>query len=129
MQGLAPWDLSGLQPYQPHYLAGFLAEAYTVPLDAAFQQARQDMAAVIARDIRFDIGGDRQQIDHVDTRLSDVTFKHILLPVWVAAYQYRGKFLSIRGQWSQWPGAGAAPLVGLETGLCAVSWGCCGGGD
>ena len=45
----------------------------------------------IRRDVRFDIGGDRQRIDALETRVSDVTFKHILLPVWLAAYKYRGK--------------------------------------
>lgn len=29
---LVPWDLSHLMPYQPEYLAGFLAEGYTIPL-------------------------------------------------------------------------------------------------
>ena len=27
----------------------------------------------------------------MNTKVWDVTFKHILLPVWVAAYKYRGK--------------------------------------
>ena len=27
----------------------------------------------------------------INTQVSDVTFKHILLPVWLAAYKYRGK--------------------------------------
>ena len=45
----------------------------------------------IERDVKFDIGGDRQRIQHIDTDLSDLTFKHILLPVWLAAYKYRGK--------------------------------------
>ncbi|MGR3572173.1 primosomal protein N' (replication factor Y) - superfamily II helicase [Brevirhabdus sp.] len=89
--GLAPWDLPALEPYRPEFLAGFRAEAYTVALDEGFKQAGAHMEAVIARDIRFDIGGDRQQIDSVSTKVSDVTFKHILLPVWLAAYKYRGK--------------------------------------
>ncbi len=49
------------------------------------------MDRVIARDVRMDIGGDRQRIDAIQTRVSDVTFKHVLLPVWVAAYRYGGK--------------------------------------
>ena len=49
------------------------------------------MDRVIERDVRFDIGGDRQRIHTVDTQVKDVTFKHILLPVWMAAYIYRGK--------------------------------------
>jgi DNA-directed RNA polymerase subunit RPC12/RpoP len=88
---LQPWDLAALEPYQPHYLAGFRAEAYTVELVDGFRQARDQMDRVIARDVRFDIGGNQQRIHDIATDISDVTFKHILLPVWLAAYKYRGK--------------------------------------
>jgi predicted RNA-binding Zn-ribbon protein involved in translation (DUF1610 family) len=88
---LEPWDLSALEPYTPEYLAGFRAEGYSVDLDDGFSQARDKMDATIARDVRFDIGGDRQRIHDIDTAVSDVTFKHILLPVWLAAYKYRGE--------------------------------------
>lgn len=87
---LEPWDLAALEPYQPQYLAGFRAEAYTVELDEGYTEARAHMARVIERDVRFDIGGDRQMIHDIDTDVSAVTFKHILLPVWLAAYKYRG---------------------------------------
>ena len=88
---LEPWDLPALEPYQPEYLAGFRAEAYTVELQEGYTEARAHMARVIERDVRFDIGGDRQRIHNVDTEVRDVTFKHILLPVWMAAYKYRGE--------------------------------------
>lgn len=87
---LEPWDLAALVPYSPEYLAGFRAEGYTVELDEGFNQARTHMDRVIERDVRFDIGGDRQRIHNIDTTVSGVTFKHILLPVWLAAYKYRG---------------------------------------
>lgn len=89
--GLEPWDLAALEPYRPEFLAGFRAEGYQVELEEGFVEARARMDAVIARDVRFDIGGDRQRIHDIDTDVSDVTFKHILLPVWLAAYKYRGK--------------------------------------
>ena len=88
---LEPWDLAALEPYRPEYLAGFRAEAYHVSLENGFAEARSLMDQVIRRDIKFDIGGDRQRISEVDTQLSDLTFKHVLLPVWLAAYKYRGK--------------------------------------
>jgi len=88
---LEPWDLSALVPYAPEYLAGFRAEGYSIDLEEGFTQARTRMDAIIARDVRFDIGGDRQRIHDIDTAVSDVTFKHILLPVWLAAYKYRGE--------------------------------------
>jgi DNA-directed RNA polymerase subunit RPC12/RpoP len=88
---LEPWDLPALEPYQPEYLAGFRAEAYTVELQEGYTEARGYMARVIERDVRFDIGGDRQRIHAIDTDVRNVTFKHILLPVWMAAYKYRGQ--------------------------------------
>ncbi|QYX56296.1 TFIIB-type zinc finger domain-containing protein [Roseovarius sp. SCSIO 43702] len=88
---LEPWDLAALEPYRPEYLAGFRAEGYTVQLAEGFDEARAHMDRVITRDVKFDIGGDRQRIHRIDTNVSAVTFKHILLPVWLAAYKYRGK--------------------------------------
>ncbi|MEP5730668.1 MAG: TFIIB-type zinc finger domain-containing protein [Sulfitobacter sp.] len=88
---LEPWDLSALEPYAPEYLAGFRAESYAVSLKDGFAEARAHMDRIIERDVKFDIGGDRQRVRSIDTDLSDLTFKHVLLPVWLAAYKYRGK--------------------------------------
>ena len=87
----AGWDLHDLRPYTPEYLAGFRAEAYQIDLDEGFSASRAMMEVQIRRDVRFDIGGDRQRVDAIDTRLNNVSFKHVLLPVWVAAYRYRGE--------------------------------------
>jgi len=131
---LAPWDLAALEPYRADFLAGFRAEAYTVELEEGFAEARAHMDAVIARDVRFDIGGDRQRIHGIDTAISDVTFKHILLPVWLAAYKYRGKTYrfvvngrsgKVQGErpWSAWKIALAVTLgliVALAVGYFAA---------
>ena len=89
--GLEPWDLSALEPYKPEYLAGFRAEGYQVELTEGFTEARAYMDRMIRRDVKYDIGGDEQRISRVDTQISAVTFKHVLLPVWLAAYKYNGK--------------------------------------
>jgi len=88
---LTPWDLSRLEPYAPDYLAGFHAEGYTIALADGHGQARARMEHVIEADVRRDIGGDEQRINQINTRFSDETFKHVLLPVWTAAYKYSGK--------------------------------------
>jgi hypothetical protein len=88
---LTPWDLSQLVAYRPDYLSGFHAEGYTVPLAEADQVGKAKMAAVVQRDVAQDIGGDEQRIEQVETQYGNETFKHILLPVWVAAYRYGGK--------------------------------------
>ena len=88
---LTPWDLGKLEAYSPDYLAGFQAEGYTVALADGNATAHAVMARVIENDVRRDIGGDVQRVESVDTDHSDETFKHILLPVWMAAYKYGGK--------------------------------------
>ena len=126
---LAPWDLSALQPYSPDYLAGFTAEGYTVGLADGHAIGREVMAGVIEQDIRRDIGGDEQRIDSVDTDWSDETFKHVLLPIWMAAYKYNDKSYRfvVNGQtgkvqgerpYSAWKIAGAV-VVGLIV-ACAI---------
>jgi predicted RNA-binding Zn-ribbon protein involved in translation (DUF1610 family) len=88
---LSNWQLSALTPYSPDYLAGFQAEGYTVALSDGHDRARDWMGRVIAEDVRRDIGGDEQRIDGIDSAFRDETFKHILLPIWMAAYKYGGR--------------------------------------
>lgn len=88
---LAPWDLENLVPYTEDYLAGFSSEVYQVDLDEGFNIAQQTMDDVIRGDVRRAIGGDQQRIIRMNTEHSDTTFKHILLPLWTAGFQFRGK--------------------------------------
>ena len=85
------WDLAALEPYRTEFLAGFRAEAPAVALDEGFGRAERTMEAILRRDVRFDIGGDEQRITHLSARYDSVTFKHILLPVWLAAYRWKNK--------------------------------------
>ena len=75
-------------PYRDEYLSGFAAETYQVDLVQGFEVAKAIMDDHIRATIRADIGGDHQRISSVDTRYRDVTFKHLLLPVWISAYRY-----------------------------------------
>ena len=88
---LEPWDLHELVPYTEDYLAGFSSEVYQVELDEGFGVAQQRMDKIIQNDVRNAIGGDQQRISSLRTEHSDTTFKHVLLPVWTAAFEFRGK--------------------------------------
>ena len=87
--GGGSWDLAALEPYRPEFLAGFRAEVPKLALDQGYAQAERLMEQVLVRDIKFDIGGDAQQIGSMAARYSEVTFKHVLLPVWLASYRWR----------------------------------------
>ncbi|MCH2200227.1 MAG: DNA helicase PriA [Flavobacteriales bacterium] len=88
---LRPWDLSMLVPFEHDYLRGFLVESYSVGLEEGYGIARQRIDSQIRTLVRRDIGGDQQRITTLHTDWSDQTFKHILLPIYVSAYKYKGK--------------------------------------
>lgn len=88
---LEPWDLENLTPYQIEYLSGFQVEAYQVDLAQGFEHAKKIMNEAIEDTIRRDIGGDHQRIESVRSQYDNITFKHILLPIWINAYRYQGK--------------------------------------
>ncbi|MFI2741495.1 DNA helicase PriA [Zhouia sp. PK063] len=85
------WNLTKLQPFNSEFLAGFVTEKYTISLDQGHLQSQQEMRYVAEGWARRDIGGDVQEIHSLDMELSDETFKHILLPAYICAYQYNGK--------------------------------------
>lgn len=92
---LKQWKLERLEPFQASFLSGFQAERYAIGLEEGYEQAKQIMANHIDYLVRQDIGGDRQRIDSLRTRHSGLTFKHVLLPVWMAHYQYYDKRYNI----------------------------------
>lgn len=88
---LEPWDLANLVTYSDEYLSGFIAERYQVDLRRAWLRAVERMEEVIRNDVRRDIGGDHQRIQTLATTHSHVTYKHILLPMWICSYRYKSK--------------------------------------
>ncbi|HLM61677.1 MAG TPA: hypothetical protein VK308_12800 [Pyrinomonadaceae bacterium] len=89
------WEFGELVPYEPAYLAGHKAQTYQVSLEEGFEVFKQLAAGVIYNDVRQDIGGDEQQVHNVNTDYSNVTFKHLLLPVYAGAYRYNNRVFQI----------------------------------
>lgn len=88
---LEPWDLENLTDYNDKFLAGFRTESYQVDVKAGFETSKLIMDDGIRSSICRDIGGDHQRISSVSTVYNNITFKHILLPIWLSAYRYSEK--------------------------------------
>jgi hypothetical protein len=78
-------------PYSDSYVSGFKVEAYSTGLAAGFERAQKVMEPDIRQAVERDIGGDRQRVHSIQTGYNRRTFRHVLLPVWISAYQYGGK--------------------------------------
>jgi DNA-directed RNA polymerase subunit RPC12/RpoP len=92
---VTPRELKGLEEFRAEFLSGFKTERYQVGPRDGFRQAQQIMDDYIRGLCCQDIGGNHQRLHSVRTRHVGVTFKHILLPVWLASYRYQGRPYSI----------------------------------
>ena len=88
---IAHWNLKLLQPFNSSFLRGFVTEKYTIPLKQGHLAAKSEAENIARRWCRQDIGGDTQRITSMKVKLSEETFKHILLPVYISAYRFNGK--------------------------------------
>ena len=91
VEKLSSFDTKLLVPYRPEFLAGWRAESYAVELAPASGIAQQKMARVQEGRCGSDVGGNTHRNLSVMNDYERTTFKHVLLPVWVAAYRYKGK--------------------------------------
>lgn len=92
---LEPWDIENLVPFDEKFLSGFKAESYSVDIKEGFEKAKDRMDTAIREAIKRQIGGDHQQITSMQTKYSDITFKHTLLPIWISAYRFKNKVYRI----------------------------------
>lgn len=90
-QDIEPYPTAELTPYEPSYLSGFLAEENAIDLPEALESAKERMRGVIRSECASQVPGDTHRNLQVQTVFSALAYKNALLPVWVAAYDYRGK--------------------------------------
>jgi len=91
VETLEPFDLQNLLPFDEKYLSGFRAERYQVDVKSGLVTAKQKMDVAIRRAVCTQIGGDHQQINTLHSEFYSITFKHVLLPIWISSYRYRNK--------------------------------------
>jgi LSD1 subclass zinc finger protein len=122
VNGLAPWRLDLLTPYNDDFVTGFTVEAYQTGLEPGFGIAQRQMEIGIREAICRDIGGDRQRIVSMAPQYFDIAFKHVLMPIWLSSYRYadktyrfvvNGQTGSVQGErpWSVWKIVGAALVL------------------
>lgn len=91
MLALEPWPLLKVVPFNQAMLAGLMARTYDIELDDCFKEGRERVDAAILSEVHQRIGGDTQIVNNVKSRYEAITYKHLLLPVWLMAYKFQNK--------------------------------------
>ncbi len=87
--------LSDLKPYEPAFVRGWTVERYQVDLRKASDLSRTQMDETIYKLCSREVPGDTHRNLEVSTDYDGRTFKHILVPVWLATYTYGRKSFQV----------------------------------
>ena len=95
LKRLEPFDTKDNKPYKPEYIAGFISERYSVGLKDAWEKAKISIKGKlrqhIEKDIRHDHNADRVRNVSLNVRYSDITYKYLLLPIWISTFKYNNQ--------------------------------------
>lgn len=91
LERIYPFDTKSLVPYEPGFLSGWGAEAYTVELTEGWNTAQQILEGWVRQACAQQVPGDTHRNLRVKTAFSNMTYKHVLFPVWIASYRYKGE--------------------------------------
>ncbi|MCQ2082226.1 MAG: hypothetical protein MJZ11_11250 [Lachnospiraceae bacterium] len=95
LRGIEPYNTADNKAYKPEYVAGFGAEKYSVGVKAAWEKAKAAIKLKIRSSVDHKILSDNNA-DHVrnvriTSEFSNLTYKYLLLPVWLSSYKYKDK--------------------------------------
>jgi DNA-directed RNA polymerase subunit RPC12/RpoP len=92
-----PFNLKDLVEFSPDYMAGWVSLTYDYPLSDASLRAREKVVKKFNRFMYANIepGHEKRNLRTGGGKWSDMTFKHVLLPLWVGAYRYKDKLYRV----------------------------------
>ncbi len=88
---IKPFQTASLKRYQPYFLAGWLAEEYSIERDAAEKLCRGEFERWVHEHVQAFLPGDTSSGLACETAFSDINSDLILLPVYLLTYRYQDK--------------------------------------
>lgn len=88
---LEPWPTNTAKPYSAEFVAGHLCRTYDHDVEECMTEATTQMESGIDQTIKRDIGGDQQRIHQRQIAWQQMTYKHLLLPIWLLTVIYQEK--------------------------------------
>ena len=88
---ISPFDTNNSCKYEDKYMLGFMAYQYDKELVDCWDEARREIDADLRRRILGQYSHDRVAYLNVSTNHADVTYKYVMLPVYVGNYVFKSK--------------------------------------
>ncbi len=120
MKKLSPFDKNDNRVYSNEYLSGFYAYRYEKGIDDCWSEARGIMDKQIKQFILDKYGCDVVDYLNISTSHSSVTFKYVLLPVYLITYAYKNKAYTVYCNGSTGKIVGKTPVSPWKVALAVL---------
>ena len=111
---IQPFNLPALKRYEPYFLAGWLAEEYSVARDEALVICREEFGRQERGNIAAFLPGDTHSGLEVQTEFSQENSDLCLLPVYILSYRYKDKVYRFLLNGQTGKSAGDKPVSGTR---------------
>jgi DNA-directed RNA polymerase subunit RPC12/RpoP len=91
LDGIAPFNTNESMEYDRRYLVGFSAEHYTIDVKNGWIIAKRKIDDSIKRSIINKYHPDVVSYLNVKTMYNKITYKYVLIPLWLCTYKYKSK--------------------------------------
>lgn len=132
LRRVEPFNTEDNVTYKPEYLAGFGSERYSIGLKDAWERAKNSITGKLRSHITSKIKDDEHADRVDDLKLSvdfaAITYKYLLLPLWISSFEYNGKIYQfmVNGQTGKVGGkAPVSPLLVIVA--CLIGAAVCAG--
>ncbi len=111
LASVEPFNLKDVVEFNPDYLAGWTTLTYDHSLSDASINARERVIRKVRSTLGFEIevGREKRNLRTGAGKWSGLTFKNMLLPLWVGVYQYQGKYYRVMANGQTGKVGGAKP--------------------
>lgn len=124
MRKVEPFNTADNKIYRPEYVAGFIAERYSVGLKEGWERAKQQikrrLEANIEEKVIQEMRADHARVKHMDVTFSAVTFKYLLLPVWLSVYRYQDRAYHFMVNGQSGKAGGQIPVSPLRVAIAVM---------
>ncbi|HKM04965.1 MAG TPA: hypothetical protein VJZ04_10360 [Lachnospiraceae bacterium] len=121
LYGLEPYTTKDNKSYKPEYVAGFVAERYSIGLKEAWEIAKKSIYNKLTNHITDQVQqkkhADHVKDLHINPIYSDITYKYLLLPVWISNFKYKDKIYQFMVNGQTGKVSGKTPVSALRVAL------------
>jgi Zn finger protein HypA/HybF involved in hydrogenase expression len=117
---IEPFNMGAVVDYSPDFMAGYYAQKYTIMPDVAYKMAQENMGTDIKHDVVSSLPGDTYRSYSQRVSFSDVTFKHLLLPVYMMSYVYKEKMYNVMVNGQTGEVQGQSPVSAIKVILLVI---------